>query len=181
MTHSGDDNRALLQVYWPAPDGTDLIRNRRLGVLRTIFNNRLTDIIREDKAAAYSPSAGRSGSRTFKNYGYMSASLGLEPEKVPAMIKILDAIALDFQLGKINEDEFTRAIKPTLENLDSSLESNRYWMSTISNAQTDPWGIDAFHSREETYQNMTLADLKPLAAQIFRANLAYRIQILPHK
>ena len=181
LTHSGDDNRALLQVYWPAPDGTDIIRNRRLGILRTIFSNRLTDIIREDEAAAYSPSAGRSGSRTFKDYGYMSASLGLEPEKVSAMIKVLDTIAMNFQSGNISEDEFTRAIKPTLENLDSSLESNGYWMGVISNAQTDPWGIDAFHSRDDTYQNMTLADLKPLAAQIFRADLAYRIQILPHK
>lgn len=179
LSHSGDANRALLQVFWPAPDGTDIMVNRRLGVLRSIFSNRLTDIIREDEAAAYSPSAGRSGSRTYKDYGYMSASLGLKPEKVTAMITVLDEIALDFQTGNISDDEFLRAIKPILEGLDTSLESNSYWGRVIATAQTDTWGVDNFRSRDEAYQTMTLDDIKPLAAEIFKAKNAYRIQILP--
>jgi len=181
LRHSGDDNRALLQVFWPAPDGTDIMVTRRLGVLRSIFSNRLTDIIREDESAAYSPSAGRSGSRYYENYGYMSASLGLKPEKVEAMIIVLDEIAADFQTGNISDDEFLRAIKPTLESLDTSLESNAYWGQVISTAQTDTWGVDNFRSREEAYQSMTLDDIKPLAAQIFKAKNAYRVQILPQK
>ncbi len=181
LRHSGDDNRALLQVFWPAPDGTDMMVNRRLGVLRSIFSNRLIDIIREDESAAYSPSAGRSGSRYFEGYGYMSASLGLKPEKVDAMITVLDEIADDFQTGNISEDEFLRAIKPTLEGLDTSLESNGYWASVIATAQTDTWGVDNFRSRDEDYNSMTLDDIKPLAAQIFRVENAYRVQILPQK
>lgn len=179
LSHSGDANRALLQVYWPAPDGSDIMVNRRLGVLRSILSNRLTDIIREDEAAAYSPSAGRSGSRYYKDYGYMSASLGLKPEKVAAMITVLDKIAADFQTGNISDDEFLRAIKPILEGLDTSLESNAYWGRVIATAQTDTWGVDNFRSRDEAYQTMTLDDIKPLAAQIFKAKNAYRVQILP--
>jgi len=179
LSHSGDANRALLQVFWPAPDGRDMMVNRRLGVLRSILSNRLTDIIREDEAAAYSPSAGRSGSRFYPGYGYMSASLGLKPEKVDEMIKVLDNIAADFQTGNISDDEFLRAIKPTLEGLDTTLESNSYWGRVIATAQTDTWGVDNFRSRDEAYQTMTLDDIKPLAAQIFKAKNAYRIQILP--
>ncbi|MCF6276113.1 MAG: insulinase family protein, partial [Robiginitomaculum sp.] len=179
LSHSGDANRALLQVFWPAPDGQDMMVNRRLGVLRSILSNRLTDIIREDEAAAYSPSAGRSGSRFYPGYGYMSASLGLKPEKVDDMIKVLDDIAADFQAGNISDDEFLRAIKPTLEGLDTTLESNSYWGRVIATAQTDTWGVDNFRSRDEAYQSMTLDDIKPLAAQIFKAKNAYRIQILP--
>lgn len=181
LSHSGDANRALLQVYWPAPDGTDIDRNRRLSVLRQILSNRLTDIIREEEAAAYSPSAGYSGSRLFKDYGYFSVSLGLKPEMVRAMIKRIDDIAEEFRLGQFDEDEFQRAIKPILESLDTSLESNGYWLSTISHASTDPWGVNAFRTRESTYQNMTVEDLKPLAAEIFRAKTALRVQIMPHE
>ena len=179
LRHSGDANRALLQVYWPAPDGADMMVNRRLGVLRSLFSNRLTDIIREDEAAAYSPSAGRSGPRYYPGYGYMSASLGLKPEKVPDMIKVLDTIAKDFQAGNISDDDFKRAITPILENLDTSLENNSYWAGVIATAQTDTWGVDNFRSRDQVYQNMSLDDIKPLAAQIFKAENAYRIQILP--
>ncbi len=181
LSHSGDANRALLQVYWPAPDGTDMMVNRRLNVLRRMFSNRLTDIIREDEAAAYSPSAGRSGSRFYPGYGYMSASLSLKPEKVQDMIKVLDAIAKDFQTGNISDDDYKRAITPVLENLDTSLESNSYWAGVIATAQTDTWGVDNFRSRDVAYQNMGLDDLKPLAAQIFKAENAYRIQILPQE
>lgn len=181
LSHSGDANRALLQVYWPAPDGSDIMVNRRLEVLRSIFSNRLTDIIREDESAAYSPSAGRSGSRIYKDYGYMSASLGLTPEKVPAMIKVVDKIAADFQSGNISDDEFLRAIKPILEGLDTSRESNAYWGRVISTAQTDTWGVDNFRTRDKAYQTMTLDDVLPLAAQIFKAENTYRIQILPQK
>ena len=181
LSHSGDTNRALLQVFWPAPDGSDIMVNRRLSVLRSIFSNRLTDIVREDEAAAYSPSAGRSGSRIYEDYGYMSASLGVKPEKVASMIKILDDIAVDFQTGNISDDEFKRAIQPILEGLDSTLENNGYWAQVIATAQTDTWGVDNFRTREKTYQSMTLDDLKPLAAQIFKAENAYRVQILPQE
>ena len=109
----------------------------------------------------------------------MSASLGLTPEKVPEMIKKLDEVAADLQAQNITEDEFQRAIKPVLENLDSSLESNGYWMRVIGNAQTDNWHIDNFRSRDEVYKSMTVEDLKPLAAEIFNSDKAVRIQVLP--
>jgi zinc protease len=179
LGHSGDQNRALLRVYWPAPDGTDIMVNRRLSILRSIFGNRLTDVIREEEGAAYSPSAGRNGSRVFKDYGYFSASLGLTPENVPNMIKKLDEVAADLQAGNISDDEFERAIQPVLENLDSSLESNGYWMNVIREAQTDSWGIDNFRSREAAFKNMKLEDIKPLAVQIFDKYKAYKIQVLP--
>jgi zinc protease len=97
------------------------------------------------------------------------------------MIKKLDEVAADFQSTNIIQNEFERAIKSVLENLDSSLESNGYWMRVISNAQTDTWDIDNFRTREKAFQNMTLEDIKPLAAEIFRADNAVRIQILPEK
>ncbi len=181
LRHKGDATRGLLQVYWPAPDGRDIMVNRRLNVLRSILRNRLTDIIREDEAAAYSPSAARSGSRFFPNYGYMMISLGLRPEKINDMSKKIAEIAEDFRTGNISDDEFKRAIKPILENLDSSLESNSYWAGVIANMQYDDWGYKAYKTRQKAFQSMTLGDIKPLAAQIFDKNKAYEIHILPNK
>ena len=181
IKHAGDANRGLLQVYWPAPDGRDIMINRRLSVLRSILNNRLTDIIREDEAAAYTPSAGRSGSRFFPNYGYMMISLGLKPEKINDMSKKIAEIAEDMRTGNISDDEFKRAMKPILENLDTSLESNSYWAGVIANVQNDSWGLDAFKTREKAFQSMTLDEIKPLAAQIFQKDKAYEIHIIPEK
>ncbi len=181
LTHAGDANQALLQVYWPAPDGTNMLRNRRMAVLKSVFESRLTKVIREDEGAAYSPRASNSNSRTFKGYGYMSTSLGLVPEKIPLITKVLDDIANDFKAGEITDDEFKRAIQPTIEGLDKAFERNGYWMAVIGHAQTDSWGIDGHRTRKETYKNMKLEDLKLLAAEIFREENAYRVQILPEK
>lgn len=179
LPHKGDKNRALLQTYWPAPDGRDITANRRFSVLRRILQNRLTDIIREQEAAAYSPSTGRSGSRWFPNYGYMSVSIGLKPEKLGDMqAKILE-IADDFAKAKISEDEFARAIKPILENLDTSLESNSYWAGVIGNALQDNRGLENFRTREKAFQSMTLSDIKPLAQRIFAQKKPVIIHIKP--
>lgn len=181
LSHSGDANRALLQMFWPAPDGRDIMVNRRLNIIRQILQNRLTDVIREEEGAAYSPSAGRSGSRWFPGYGYMSISLGLRPEKVAAMRKKVLEIANDLQAGNITDDEFTRATKPILESLDTSLEQNSYWMAVISNAQNDTRGLENFRTRNKAYHSMTLADIKPLAKDIFKADKAVTIEILPQR
>ncbi|HHL42280.1 MAG TPA: insulinase family protein, partial [Hellea balneolensis] len=181
LNHSGDQNRALVQVFWKAPDGSDRLRNRRLNVLRRVFANRLTDVIREEEGLAYSPSAGVTGSHIFKGYGYMSASAGLKPGKAALMLVKLEQIATDLSRGNITEDEYTRAIKPILENLNNSLENNGYWMSILSDAQSDKRGLESFRTRDTQYKSMKLEDIKPLAAEIFKRENAYRVQILPKK
>lgn len=74
---------------------------------------------------------------------------------------------------------FDRAIKPTLENLETSLESNSLWMSVLRSAQTDDGPVERFRTREKTYNSMTLEDLKPVAKDVFSPEDAVEIQILP--
>ncbi len=181
LTHVGDKNQAMLQVFWPAPDDSNILRSRQLAVLKDVFSRRINTVIREEEGIAYSPRARRSGSRVFKGYGYISTSLGLTPENLPLAIQKLDEIAEDFRAGNIPDDEFNRAIQPTLEGLEKTLESNGYWMRVISHAQTDPWGIEGFRSRNKDFNNIKLEDLKPLAAEIFRKENAFRVQIVPEK
>jgi len=90
-------------------------------------------------------------------------------------------VAAQFRSGDIDPDVFDRAIKPTLENLETSLESNSLWMGVLSRAQTDEGPVERFRTREETYQSMTLEDLKPVAKQVFLPKNSVEIQILPAK
>lgn len=179
LTHEGEANRSSIQVYWPAPDGTDILRSRRIGVLEQIFSNRLVDVIREEDSATYSPSAFRYSPQTYPNYGYVGVSLDLKPEDVGPMFIRIDEIAADFAAGNITDDEFDRAIKPVREKIEESEESNSYWGGVIAQAQTDEQDLDNARTRKQVYQDMTLEDLKPLAKSIFVEPKAYRVQILP--
>mgnify|MGYP001953239713 CR=1 FL=1 len=87
--------------------------------------------------------------------------------------------AAKFAAGDIDPDLFDRAMKPILEYLETSLESNGSWMSVLSRAQSDPESLERFRSRDTSYQNMTLDDVLPVAKQVFDPKSAVEIQILP--
>ncbi len=180
LSHEGEQNRASVSVYWPSPDGSDVMRSRKLGMLRRVFSNRLTQVIREQEGAAYSPRASHNASKTYPGYGFMATTLDIKPEDVDSMFALLADIADDFKAGNISEDEFARAKKPVIEGLETSLESNGYWMGVVGEAQTDD-SMDNARTRSQAYADMSLADIKPLAAQIFDNSKAYRVQILPEK
>ena len=181
LTHAGEPNRSAMQIYWPAPDGTDVMRSRRIGVLERIFSNRLIDIIREEDAASYSPRAFRYSPETYPGYGYVGVSLDLEPEDVGRMYTRIDEIAADFAAGNISQDDFDRTMKPLIEGIEESEESNAYWGGVIAQAQTDEQDLDNARTRKEVYSSMTLEDIKPLAKEIFDESKAYRVQILPEE
>ena len=179
LTHAGDAETARLYIYWPAPDASDSKRSRETQMLANLFELRLTEVLREDEGATYSPGVSRSGSRLYPDYGYIGAQIEVSPERIDAMADRIREVAAEFQAGDIDPDVFDRAIKPTLENLETSLESNSLWMSVLSQAQTDPELVARFRTRDAAYQNMTVEDMKPIAKQIFNPSKSLEIQILP--
>lgn len=179
LTHAGESNQALLRIYWPSPDASNTLVTRQMRVLQSVFRNRLVEEIREGEAAAYSPGVGRESDRTFPNYGYIFVSLDLTPDKVDTIGNKTLSVAADLQQKTITEDEFDRAITPILEDLDSSLENNSYWMSVIGDAQTDGQGLLDHASREADYTSITLEDLNTLAALVFNNEAAYSVVALP--
>ena len=181
LTHAGDAETARLYVYWPAPDGTDTLLSRQSSMLANLFELRLTEVLREDEGATYSPNVTNSASRLYKGYGFIGAQLEVSPDRIDAIADRIREVAAQFRAGDIDPDVFERAIKPTLENLETSLESNGLWMGVLSRAQTDEGPVERFRTREETYQSMTLEDLKPVAEQVFMPKDSIEIQILPAK
>lgn len=178
LTHAGDAETARLYVYWPAPDGSDSLTSRRAGMLANLFELQLTEVLREDEGATYSPRVTRNGSRLYPGYGFIGAQIEVSPDRIDLMADRIREVAAGLRAGDIDDDLFQRGIKPTLENLETSLESNGLWMGVLSQAQTDPEPVTRFRTREETYQNMTAEDLKPIAQDVFDPENALEIQIL---
>ena len=179
LTHAGDAETARLYLYWPAPDASDVKLSRETQMLSNLFELRLVEVLREDEGATYSPGVSRSGSRLYPNYGFIGAQLEVSPDRIDEMADRIREVAAEFQSGNIDPDVFERAIKPTLENLETSLESNGLWMGVLSQAQTDPEIVARFRTRDEAYRNMTLEDLKPIAKLVFIPKDSLEIQILP--
>ena len=179
LRHAGDAETARLYVYWPAPDGSDSKISRETQMLADLFQLQLTEVLREDEGATYSPGVSRTGSRLYPNYGFIGAQIEVSPDRIDAMADRIREVAAEFQSGKIDADVFDRAMKPTLEYLETSVENNGLWMSILARAQTDPEPVARFRTRDAAYQNMTVEDLKPVAKQVFNSSKSVEIQILP--
>jgi zinc protease len=94
--------------------------------------------LREELGAAYSPSAGATISSIYPGFGYVSAGADVKPEDGDRVIAALLVIADALRAGEISDDEFARAVTPSLEGLSQNATSNSYWLSLISQAQTRP-------------------------------------------
>ena len=181
LSHAGEAGTALFRVYWPAPDGRDVTTSRNISMISELFQLRLTEVMREEEGASYSPSAFSFSPRVYPGYGYIGASLELDPKDIDRMSAKVDEIAAEFRAGQFDDALLERAIKPARERIETSLESNGYWMNVISESQTDPERLERHRSRYEAYQNMTVEQLQSLSKTLFDSKAAYRIQILPEQ
>lgn len=179
LRHAGEANRALALVFWPADDDSDALRTRRLRLLRSVFDLKLTERIREELGATYSPSAMSAFSSVNPGYGYLGVSLDLEPGEVDALYGVVDEIAASMVAGEISEDEVDRARRPILEQIEENLEQNEYWLSLISTAQTQPEYLDRHRVAADQYRSITREELIEAAAAYLRPETAYRVSILP--
>lgn len=181
LTHAGEAGTALLRIYWPAPDGRDIRISRRVSMISEMFQLRMTEVMREEEGASYSPSSFSFSPRIYPGFGYIGTSLELNPNDIDRISARVAEIAAEFRMGDFDEALFERAIKPARERIETSLENNGYWMNIISESQSDPEILARHRSRFEAYQNMTVSDLKLLAKTLFDPKQAYRVQVLPEQ
>lgn len=179
LTHAGEDNTAMLRVYWPSPDGRDDMVVRRMNLLNAMFKLRLTEELREELGTSYSPASFYSSPRTYPDFGYLAASMEVSPDDLTKAEARIHALAEEFRRGELDEDLFARAITPIRENIEETLESNGYWMGIISRSQTDPEIVERHRRRHDAYENMTLEEVKSLGETVFKRENAVIYHIVP--
>jgi len=177
--HKGTADQALVYVYWPAPDASDPVNRYRMRVLRGLFRNRLSDVLREEMGSTYSPGTASYANDLFDDYGYLYARVTAKPDEVDKVRQGVLRVADEMANTPIDEDSFKRAWTPIVEDLDSSLENNSYWLSVLGDAQTDASGLTRLRIREPAYRSMTAEDISVLAKQIYGGNQTVSAYILP--
>lgn len=179
LTHTGEANQGAIYLAWPTDQNWTLERSRAYAMIRRIFQNRMTDIIREDMGLTYSPGASLNFSEQNAPYGYFSASMTSDPQFFEAFEGAAKAIAADLRSGGITQDELDRALKPVLEGFERSERENGSWLGVVTRAQTESEGLDYRRSREEGYKGLTLAELDRAASEMFDPATLHTVQIGP--
>ncbi|WP_298911978.1 M16 family metallopeptidase [uncultured Algimonas sp.] len=179
IAHAGEPDTARVSVYWPVADHEDTLTDRRLRALSDVLQLELNEVLREEEGATYSPSAFASLPDTDPDWGYIAVTIEAEPDEAARLTGVIETVAADLVTNGVEADTFDRAMKPTLEGIETSLENNDYWLGVIDEAQTRPETLDRHRTREAAYADMTAEDLSGLAEQILSPDRAVRVHVLP--
>lgn len=177
--HRGSEEQAIVYVYWPALDASDPQNTFRMRVLRSIFRNRLTEILREEMGSTYSPGAGAYSNHLFDGFGYLLARVTATPGNVEKVRAGIMQVARELSQNGIQNDEFNRAVLPLSEDLSSTLENNRFWMSILSDAQSGAEGLARFQAQQTIYEEITLQEMNELAQDVLIEDQSLTAFILP--
>jgi zinc protease len=172
--------KGVVALYWPTTDGREVRRMRRLNMLSEVFSDRLRLKVREELGDAYSPGVGSSASDIFPGYGYLQASVTVDPPRAKQVADIIAEIGGNIADKGVTDDELDRAKKPVLTSLRESARTNQYWLgSVLSRAQEWPQVLDWCRSRYADNEAITTAELNELAKSYLPATRASRVTVVP--
>lgn len=173
--------KAYAVVYWPTTDYWNIETNRKLTVLSRIFSDRLLNELRIKLGETYSPSSQNSAYATEKDYGRFYALAGVRPEQAEQVVDIILQIGKDLGTKGVTQDEFERAIKPLLRQIDLTNRSNSYWLGTLSDSQVHPEVIQWAQNRKAMFESFTVEDINKVAKEYLQADKAVPIMIIANK
>ncbi len=174
--------KAIACLYWPTGDMLDIQRTRRLTLLGSILDDRLRVKVREELGETYSPACYHVASDTFTGYGYMTAMIECKPEQAAPISDLVIKIADELARGEISDDEFERAKKPILTQLEQMRRDNRYWaQNVVRNCQEHPERLAWSKSLISDFADISKADMSKLAREFLSKSRAVGVKVLPEK
>jgi zinc protease len=169
----------VVVLFWPTTDGRDAKVARRLNLLAEVLADRLRVKVREEIGGAYSPGAGSNASDVYRNFGYISANLTVDPAKAQEISDITVALADDLFRNGVSEDELNRARLPLLTSIKESLRNNGYWLNILSRSQEKPEVLEWARTRLADVESITKAELDTLAKTYLGKDRVFRVTVLP--
>jgi zinc protease len=179
FTYTGDAPRAMATVCWQVPGVSDVTVNRRLYVLHLVLADRVRLKLREELGAAYTPELTYYSSYAYPEFGFIAAFLAIDPAAAAKLADVTIDVATELAAGSITDDEFARAVKPYLNEIEQQRLTNSYWIGAICDAHERPEGLDVIRSKPEAYATMAKADVEKLAKQYLTRDAATTILIGP--
>ncbi|MEM1131492.1 MAG: insulinase family protein [Pseudomonadota bacterium] len=159
IAHDGEPQQAILRYYWPTSDDSDFATTIRLSLLAEVLQLRLTDILREDLGASYSPSASSFMSSIYDDFGYVTFGSAVDFADRAKVRQVISEIIKEIIAEPATEDELLRARKPILERLKQRDSNNGSWLAIVDEAQTDEEALKRYRILPQIVEEVTTDDL----------------------
>jgi zinc protease len=180
LTADTEIAKSLVLVAFPTDDFWDIQRTRRLSVMAEVLSERLRVHIREKLGAAYAPYAYNLSYRAYPGYGLLNTFMFVEPSKTQDLAAEVLYIAEGLKEEGPGQDEFARALDPTLTRIKDLRQNNSYWLnSVLLGAGRYPQQLQWCRTFESDYRSITADEISMLAQLYLNSDRAATIIIDP--
>jgi zinc protease len=178
--HKGRPDQAMAVIAWPSPDFySNPQRSRDMRMLEQIIQTRLFEQLRIAEGASYVPQTLLETSTVFPGYGYVYAAAEVPPDKIDLFYTIMDRITADLREKPVSADELERVKAPRVDLFTKSQQTNGYWLTVLSGAQTDPRKLDIIRSTIPDLKGSKAEDVWAAAKTYLVPEHAWKMEILP--
>ncbi len=172
------DKTIVAQVF-PAGDGRDKRRNRRLEVLRLIAAERLFETVRAELGESYSPSMMLELRPDYEGAATFTASSVGEIGNLQAVSTAMDHVFASLGRGEISEAEFQRAIAPYIRDADMAYSLPIFWANSLARFQSEPQSLGLLCDFHVDARAIRLEEIRRLAIDIFGSGKVNRYYTVP--
>ena len=179
LTHKGRPDDTLAFIAWKTTDFfSDPRKARTLRLLAAIMQIRLTEEVRENLGATYSPGASSSNDSVFPGYGFIYANVETTPDKMAAFYGAVNEIVAEMRNAPVSDDLLNRARAPLIEATQRNIgSSNEFWLTQLTDAQKEAWHLPAIRSIMADLRTISAADTQAVAREYLAPEKAYKIEV----
>jgi zinc protease len=166
LKHEGNSQNAVAIRVYKTADNHDKRLNNTLNILSEILKLKVTQKIREELGAAYSPVVFNTQARYVKDDGYIQFDTQTTPEQLAAVFASYDEIINQVITDNgISDDEMRRAVAPLLASVQQAVEQNGFWLNRLALLHIEPNAIDRWYALPALLESITKEDVRNAARQ----------------
>ncbi|MBI9076646.1 MAG: insulinase family protein [Desulfatibacillum sp.] len=175
-------SKAMVLVAFPTADMWDISRTRRLNIMAEVFSDRLRKDVREKLGLTYSPQAWNHAMRAYPGFGYLTASITLDPSKTKQVVDVVRDIARDLATKGPDAEEVERAIMPSVTHIKDMLRTNPYWLNTVlSGATIHPEKLEWRRTILDDYASISVKDVARYSREYLVDGHAAVVVVVPRE
>lgn len=181
LFHAGAAEQGLVALQWETDDGSDARSDAARELLAAVFGLRMTDVVREELGATYTPEVFSYSSNDYDGFGHITALAPSTPDKMDVVTMAARQIAAELASGTISEDALLRARQPIAERLARAERDNDSWSSVVATAQAEPERLERRRNAADLLASITIADISAAAREYLKPDGALEIRVMPRE
>jgi len=178
LTHAGAADQGAMTVSWAGTDGRDLKDDLTRDLLAAVLNLRLTEKLREELGATYSPQAFSAAPLAYEGFGHISAFVTVPAQAMDETAAAVREIAAEFVAAPVSSDLLERARNPLRASYERAETQNSGWVSLVAQAQSNTALLTRRRTRRAVLDAITAADLQA-AAKRYLSSDPVEIRVVP--